>query len=446
MKSFFGDELLLYSKEAKNIYKEIKSLPIIDYHCHLDINKIADDARFSDIGELWLSGDHYKWRAMRMCGVNEKYITGDASYKEKFLKYAEIVPSLAGNPLYYWTHMELSQVFGINEPLCAETAEKIYEEANKVLRETSVSSLLKKFTVEYIATTDDPIDGLEKHGVHGNTLVSPTFRPDKIYGLDEEYIKKLGKSAKINISKLDDLLESLEKRLDFFVSRGCRISDHGFERFPKLYASKSEADALFARRDSLTAEEKDSLFGFILVWLAKEYGKRGMLMQIHFSVIRNNNPKMFALLGVDTGFDLIGEAQSVKDAVNFFAQISDEERPETVLYTLNDSNLSSLACITGAFRKVRMGAAWWFNDTVEGIRRNLSTIAEYSALGTNLGMLTDSRSFSSYVRFDFFRRILADYLGSLVQKGEYDISAAVYAAKNICYQNIKNTLNKEAIK
>jgi glucuronate isomerase len=377
-----------------------------------------------------------------MCGVDEKYITGDASYKEKFLKYAETVPSLVGNPLYYWTHMELSQIFGITEPLSAESGERIYNTANEKLKTMSVSSLLKRFNVEYIATTDDPIDSLELHGKYANTLVAPTFRPDKIYSLSEEYLNQLGDAAGIEISNLEDLLSALESRLDLFVSKGCRISDHGFERFPKSYATRSEAAELFARRSSLSAEEKDSLFGFILVWLAKEYGKRNMLMQIHFSVIRNNNPQMFVRVGVDSGFDLIGEAQSVKDTVNFFAQISDEERPETVLYTLNDSNISALSCITGAFRKVRMGAAWWFNDTVEGIRRNLSAISEYSALGTNLGMLTDSRSFSSYVRFDFFRRILAEHLGALVGKGEYDMTAAIAVAKKICYENIKINLER----
>ena len=440
MKSFFGEDLLLYSSEAKTIYGSVKDLPIIDYHCHLDASKIAADAGFEDIGELWLAGDHYKWRAMRMCGIDEKFITGNASYKEKFLKYAEILPSLVGNPLYYWTHMELSQIFGISEPLTAESGERIYEAANAKLKVMTVSSLLKQFKVEYIATTDDPIDNLTLHGKHGDTLVSPTFRPDRIYSFDNEYISKLGLAAGIEITELDHLLAALENRLDFFVSKGCRISDHGFERFPKKYATKAEADDLFRRREYLNTEEKDSLFGFILVWLAKEYGKRGMLMQIHFSVIRNNNPQMFAKVGVDSGFDLIGESQSVKDAVNFFARINDYERPETVLYTLNDSNLASLACITGAFRKVRMGAAWWFNDTVEGIRKNISTISEYSALGTNFGMLTDSRSFSSYVRFDFFRRILADHLGNLVEKGEYDLSSAIITAKKICYENIKNTL------
>ena len=440
MSHFFGDDLLLYSKEAASVYAEIRSLPIIDYHCHLDICKIASHASFSDIGELWLSGDHYKWRAMRMCGIDEKYITGDAPYKEKFLRYAKIMPLLAGNPLYYWTHMELSQIFGIHLPLCEENAERIYEKANEKLKSMTVSSLLEKFDVEYIATTDDPIDDLALHGRYGNTLVCPTFRPDKLYAFDDDYLGALGRAAGITLSTLDDLLFAIQNRLDFFVSRGCRISDHGFERFPKHYASKEEAVSLFARRHSLSPEEKDALFGFLLVWLAKEYAKRGMLMQLHFSVIRNQNPAMFEKVGPDTGFDLIGEEQSVKDAVRFFAEIRDEERPETVLYTLNDTNLPALACITGAFRKVRMGAAWWFNDTVEGIRKNLSVIAEYSALGTNLGMLTDSRSFSSYVRFDFFRRLLANDLGELIKKGEYDLPSAVYTAKRICYGNIKDIL------
>lgn len=440
MKTFFGDELFLRSQSALQIYNAVKNLPIIDYHCHLDIKKIAADSTFDDIGELWLSGDHYKWRAMRLCGVDEKYITGNATYKEKFFEYARIMPKLVGNPLYYWTHMELTQIFGICEPLSAETAEKIYEKANEKLKNISVLSLLEKFNVEYIATTDDPIDSLQLHQQHANTLVCPTFRPDKVYSLDKEYLRALGNAANNEISTLDDMLDALSKRLDHFVAKGCKISDHGFERFPKAYATKEEAEELFLRRELLSYDEKDRLFGFILLWLTKEYGKRGILMQIHFSVIRNNNPEMFIRCGVDSGFDLIGEQQSVNDLVRFFAQTSDNERPETVLYTLNDTSLQALACVTGAFRNVKMGAAWWFNDTVEGIRKNLSVLSEYSVLGTNFGMLTDSRSFSSYVRFDFFRRLLADYLGAFVENGEYDIDSAICTAKDICYNNIKKQL------
>ena len=437
MKEFFGEDLFLSSDSAKEIYNEVKELPIIDYHCHLDQNKIAKDNKFSDIGELWLAGDHYKWRAMRLCGVDEEYITGNASYKEKFLKYAEILPKMIGNALYYWTHMELSQIFDIHEPLNKESAERIYEQANEKLKNITVSTLLKQYKVEYVATTDDPVDDLNAHGRYGMTQVSPTFRPDKIYALDNDYLKKLENAANIKIHTIFDLLRAIEGRLDYFVSKGCKISDHGFEKFPKAYASEEEAEEYFMRKESLSVEEKDKLFGYLLVWLAKAYAKRNMIMQIHFSVIRNNNPKMFERCGVDSGFDLIGEEQSVKDVVKFFAQITDEERPETVLYTLNDNNLSALVAITGAFRKVRMGAAWWFNDTVEGIRKNLKMIGEYSALGTNFGMLTDSRSFSSYARFDFFRRLLSEYLGDLVQKGEYDMVSAKEVAKDICYNNIK---------
>lgn len=440
MKDFFGDDLFLSSDSAKAIYNQVKDLPIIDYHCHLDQNKIANDEKFLDIGELWLSGDHYKWRAMRLCGVEEYYITGNASYKEKFLKYAEILPKMAGNALYYWTHMELAQIFDIHEPLNKESAERIYNQANKKLKNITVSTLLEQYKVEYIATTDDPVDGLNAHGRYGMTQVSPTFRPDKVYALDDEYLKKLSVSADIKIETLSDLLTAIEKRLDYFMLKGCRISDHGFENFPKGYATQSEAEEYFQRKETLSVGEKDKLFGFLLVWLAKQYVKRNMIMQIHFAVIRNNNPEMFECCGVDSGFDLIGEEQSVKDVVKFFAQIKDEERPETVLYTLNDSNLSALTAISGAFRKVRMGAAWWFNDTVEGIRKNLKTVAEYSALGMNFGMLTDSRSFSSYARFDFFRRLLSDYLGELVEKGEYDILSAMEIAKDICYNNIRRAI------
>lgn len=440
MKTFFGNELLLDNESSKIIYENIKSLPIIDYHCHLDQNLIADDASFSNIGELWLAKDHYKWRAMRLAGVSEEYITGNKSFEEKFIKYAEILPKLAGNALYYWTHMELSQIFGINEPLNKDSAKRIYDLANEKLKDLSVVSLLKKFNVEYIATTDDPIDDLNRHGIYDGIKVSPTFRPDKVYSLDDEYISKLANVSNIEINSIYDLLKALENRLDYFVSKGCRISDHGFERFPKEYASSEEAKEYYERRNNLSSEEKDKLFGYILINLTKMYAKRNMIMQIHFSVIRNNNPSMFKVCGVDSGFDLIGEEQSVKDLVKYFAQINDEDRPETIIYTLNDSNLASLAAVSGAFRNVKMGAAWWFNDTVEGIRKNLKIISEYSLIGTNYGMLTDSRSFSSYVRFDFYRRILASYLGDLVDKGEFDLEAAKEISKDICYNNIRSKI------
>ena len=436
---FFDDNILLHSKTAVALYQKIKDLPIIDYHCHLDQNMIKDNAKFSDIGELWLAGDHYKWRAMRLCGVDERYITGGASFHDKFIKYAEIVPQLIGNPLYYFTHLELKQIFGICEPLNAESAERIYKQANEKMKTLSVQDILNQFKVEYIATTDDPCDSLSAHGKYGNTTIAPTFRPDKAYHPDE-YTAKLEAAVGRKITSAKGYLQALTERLDFFVSKGCKITDHGFEKFPATYVDDDTAEKLFAKRDSLNGQELEQFFGWLLVKLAKEYKKRNLVMQLHFAVIRNNNRTMYEQCGADSGFDLIGKQQNVKDIVTFFNQVSDEERPETVLYTLNDNNLSAIACITGAFRHVRMGAAWWFNDTVEGIKHNLSIISEYSALGNNLGMLTDSRSFSSYCRFDFFRRILSDFLGSFVEKGEYPLEAAIQTAKNICYYNAKEVL------
>ena len=434
MKEFFGSDLLLGSESAKAIYAAVKDLPILDYHCHLDQNKIRDDARFSDIGELWLAGDHYKWRAMRLCGVDEAYITGGASYHDKFLKYAEIVPQLAGNPLYYWTHMELGQVFGIVEPLNKESAERIYRQANEKLKHISVRSLLRQYKVEFVATTDDPCDDLAAHGRYGDTLVAPTFRPDKLLSLDGAYLKKLGDTVGYAITTLADVLRAAKERLEYFVSRGCRMSDHGFLRFPASYPTFEEAEKLFA------AGEREAVFGYLLVALAKLYKKYGVVMQLHFAVTRNVNSAMYARCGADAGFDVMANGSRIEDVLAFFQQLSDEERPETVLYTLNDAQLPALACLTGAFRHVKMGAAWWFNDTLRGIRKNLSTVAEYAVLGTNYGMLTDSRSFSSYARFDFFRRILSDHLGALVEKGEYDRAAAVALAKNVCYNNSKEML------
>ncbi|MBR6681987.1 MAG: glucuronate isomerase, partial [Clostridia bacterium] len=242
---FFDENLLLYNECGKKLYNEVKDLPIIDYHCHLDPKKIADDDGFSDIGELWLSGDHYKWRAMRLNGVDEYYITGKASYREKFFKYAEILPNLIGNPLYYWTHLELKQIFGIDIPLNKDTAEEIYNKANEILKNTTIHTLLGDFKVEFVATTDDPIDSLEYHGKQKDTLVTPTFRPDKLFDFADDYIEKLSKASGITIVTLDNLLDALSNRLDFFVSKGCRMADHGMDTFPASYADKATAERLF---------------------------------------------------------------------------------------------------------------------------------------------------------------------------------------------------------
>ena len=397
MKAYYGEELLLENEAAKKIYEEIKNLPIIDYHCHLDEKAIKEDKKFENIGELWLSGDHYKWRAMRLCGVAEKYITGGADYKEKFLKFAEILPLLCGNPVYMWAQMELKQIFGIATPLNKETAEEIWNKANEKLQTLSVQGLLKKFKVEYIATTDDPYSDLQNHGDINGVKVRPTFRADARF---KEGVKKT----------------ELEKRLDYFAERGCKIADYGFDFI----------------------DEGDEN----LAWLIENCYKRKMILQLHFGTFRNVNSVAYKQSGKDSGFDIMRGAIDTDKLVKIF----DRENmrlgglPKIVVYHLNDYDLRAIATLTGAFPSVKLGAAWWFNDTVSGIKRQMETAAEYSALGTQYGMLTDSRSFSSYVRFDFYRRILSSIIGERVENGEYDEAAAIALARKIAYENIKAAL------
>ena len=440
MKKFFDENVLLDNQVAVDLYNQVKDLPIIDYHCHLDQDKIAHNASFNDIGELWLSGDHYKWRAMRLCDVDEHYITGNANDEEKFYKYAEIMPKLIGNPLYYWTHFELQKVFGIYEPLNKETAHDIYQRANKVLKNKTVRSLLKEFNVEYIATTNDPLEKLNNHGDYDGIKVRPTFRPDKLLTLDNDYLKELSKLTKINIKTIKDLKKAICVRLDYFVSNGCKISDHGFLDFPKDIADEEEASHLFEYRNVLDKKGRGYLFGHLLHFLMQEYKKRDMVVQLHFAVTRNINTSMYRKVGVDAGFDVIASEINYQSLIKFLDSLDDEHRPTMILYSLNPNTIAPLACISGAYRHVYVGAAWWFNDTLNGIKRNLDLTAEYALLGNNLGMLTDSRSFSSYVRFDFFRRILCSYIANKVEAGEYDINEANKLAKDICYNNIKNLL------
>ena len=432
---FYDKAVFLDSPAAERLYETVKDLPIVDYHCHLDPAAIAADAPVEDIGVLCLSGDHYKWRGMRMCGVDERYITGDAAPREKFFKYAEILPRLAGNPLYAWTHMELSRIFDIHEPLNAGSAARIYDAANEKLRGMTVRRLMRSFGVAFVATTDDPADDLHCHGVYEGMRVTPTFRPDRLYGLDEAYLQKLSVAAKTPIETLDDLLAVLDARLDHFTAHGCRMADHGFETFPARYATKAEAYNIFAYRKTANGNDKDAFFGFLLTWLAAAYQKRRITMQLHFGVTRNINPQTAEAIGPDSGFDTPADPVATKSLIGFLRQLPDEKRPDILLYPLNDNNLRALAAVTGAFRRVRMGAAWWFNDTADGIRRHIAVMAEYAALGTSTGMLTDSRSFASYPRFDFYRRLLCSYLGDQIERGLYDENAAAALTRDICYGN-----------
>ena len=441
MKAFFANELLLSSPSAIALYEGVKELPIIDYHCHLNEREIRDDYRFSDLGELWLGGDHYKWRAMRLCGVEEKYITGEASYTEKYRKYAEIFPRLCGNPLYYWTQMELKILFGITEPLSAESADRILAAANRQLASMTVRDILNKFKVEYIATTDDATAPLDAHGNYGNTAVRPTFRPDKLLSMDLDELKRLEDVCQTKIETLADLKAALADRVSYFRAKDCRIADHGMDYLPLPDCGEEIASRLFVNRQALTDCEKRQLSSHLLCYLAELYAKEDMVMQLHFATFRCVNSAMLPITGRDSGFDIMRGEVDTDALVSFLDTLQSKNAlPKTVLYTLNPTVAPALATLSGAFRNVRVGAAWWFNDTVLGIRKQLETVAEYAALGTNLGMLTDSRSFASYARFDFFRRILADLVGGYVERGEYAMEQAKDLMKQVCYTNIKDFL------
>lgn len=441
-REFFGNNILLTNETAVMLYEKIKDLPIVDYHCHLNEKEIATDKSFSSLGELWLSGDHYKWRAMRLCGVDEHYITGGASFDEKFMKYAEIFPLLFGNPLYYFTQLELKLLFGITLPLNKENAPKILEIANEKLKSLHVSDILEMFHVEYIATTDDPTSTLVYHGTYGETKVAPTFRPDRILTCDNAALLELEKASGIAIDSLEGVKKALSARLDFFLAKGCKIADHGMDFLPLADCNEVTAASLFERRLTLERDDLARLTSHLTYFLAEEYARRGMVMQMHFGTLRNVNTQMFNTVGKDAGFDVMRGFVDTDRLTVFFDTLQKRSAlPKTILYSLNPSAVTALCTLSGAFQNIRVGAAWWFNDTLGGIEKQLEAIAEYAVLGTNLGMLTDSRSFASYVRFDFFRRILSSFVAERVEKGEYDIDSAEELCKRISYTNIKDFLS-----
>lgn len=441
-RKFFDDNVLLHSDVAIKLYKNVQALPIVDYHSHLSEREIAEDKKFSTITEFWLGGDHYKWRAMRACGVEEQYITGSASDYEKFLAYASVMPKLFGNPLYYWTHMELDRIFGICEPLNSATAPAIYERANVALRDLSVRTLLKKFRVEYIATTDDPVSPLEHHGTYEGVRVCPTFRADRALKLEEDYLAALERAWGRQIRCLADFERALESRLEYFISKGCTIADVSVEAVPDRFVSEGEAQALFVRRGELTPAEKHRFYSYGMRFLAGLYKKYNITWQLHIGALRNINTPAFRELGADAGYDVIRGYIDTDAVAAFLGALHEEGKlPKIILYSLNPNALPALCTVAGSFGNVRMGAAWWFNDTLKGIRHHLETVEEYSVLGTFLGMLTDSRSFSSYCRFDFFRRILCDMVAEKVIAGEYGEASAGQILHDICYMNAKAFLN-----
>lgn len=451
-------DFLLKGNTAAELYRAVKDLPIVDYHCHLSPKEIYEDKPFLNIGEMWLAGDHYKWRLMRLAGIDEKYITGDADYDEKFLKYAEALQFAAGNPLYHWSHMELSQFFGIDEYLTAKNAARILKTANEYIKKNRLSprKLIKNSNVSYIATTDDITDSLEYHKKISedksfDTVVAPSFRTDNLLLIRrngyKDYIEKLSKVSGVSVRDLAALKQAVIKRLDFFCESGCKFTDVGIEYFPNCVADEKSADSTFRKSlsgDRINDDEYMGFLGNMYLFLAKEYKKRNLVMQMHLAVKRNANSEMFEKLGADVGVDCVGDVLSVKDMSSLFDKInSDGGLPETVLYTLNPYMTTALSVLAASFRNIRLGAAWWFCDHKRGIADVINVIAETMNLGVFLGMLTDSRSFLSYARHDYFRRILCTVLGEWADGGEYNPDLVQQLAEKICYFNVNQLIKGE---
>lgn len=404
-----------------------------------------------NIGTVWLAADHYKWRLMRTAGIPEGQITGSAGDREKFTAYARAIALAAGNPLHHWSHMELSQFFGIDLPLNPQNAEEIWARANQHIAETGLSprKCIAAANVKYIATTDDPADTLEYHAklradTAFQTVVAPSFRTDNLLLIQRagyaDYIQTLSAAAGVPITDLASLCNAIAQRLDDFVQNGCTFTDVGIPYFPAAIATAEEADMVFQKAlagKAVAPAEYSGFLGFMYRFLAAEYKARGLIMQWHLAVYRNANTGLFAELGADCGVDCVGDAVSGGDLICMLDAIEKHSGlPETIIYTLNAGAAEQIATIAGAFRNVRCGAAWWFCDHKRGIRKELQIISENSAIGTFYGMLTDSRSFLSYARHDYFRRILATFLGEMVENGELDEAAAKEIAERIAYQNI----------
>ncbi len=448
-------DFMLSIKTAQVLYHTIAAdLPIIDYHCHLSAKEIYEDRRFQNITKLWLEGDHYKWRLMRSFGIEEKYITGEANDKEKFLKWVEALETAIGNPLYHWSHLELQNYFGFDSIICRENSESIWNLCSKKLarEDFSARNLILRSGVEVICTTDDPADTLEWHKKLRESdfavKVLPSFRPDKALGIEKAdftaYLEKLG-----HITSFASLKEVLKARLDYFVSLGCKVSDHGLAAVPFAPAEEAEIEAIFQKRLKgilPTAPEEQKFKTALLIFLGREYAARGMVMQLHFGVMRDINTRVYEALGADAGIDAIGDAVSMKDLAAFLNALEKTgELPKTILYSLNGNDNAALMSVIGAFQgggvkgKVQLGSAWWFQDHESGMRAQLKALAAQGHLATFVGMLTDSRSFLSYARHEYFRRILCDVIGTWVEEGKYpdDERLLNTIIRGICYENAK---------
>ena len=459
MKAFMDDDFLLATKTARHLYHDVAAgLPIIDYHCHLSPQEIYEDRRFDNITQVWLGGDHYKWRILRAVGVEEKFITGDAPDREKFQKWAETLALAIGNPLYQWSHLELKRFFGYNGVLNGDTAEEVWNLCNAKLREDSFTArnLIRSSRVEALCTTDDPEDSLEWHrklaGSDFEVKVRPAFRPDRFLSIEKpDWADQMKSAADGKLLDYQTLREWLGQRIEYFHGMGCRVSDHGLDAVPFSPAPDEEIGRIFAGRisgEELTAEEVARFKTALLLFLGREYHAHGWVMQLHFGVIRDNAKRIFRALGPDAGIDSIGDRFSVRKLAAFLNALDEtEELPKTILYSLdpNDNTAieSVMACFQGdGFGKLQHGSAWWFNDHKNGIRDQLTSLANEGVLSTFVGMLTDSRSFLSYARHEYFRRVLCDLIGGWVENGEYpnDEKALRTIVEGICCGNARQYL------
>ncbi len=463
MKQFLDKDFLLQTDTAKELYhNHAERMPIIDYHCHLNPKQIAENHQFKDLTEIWLGGDHYKWRVMRANGIPEEYITGNKSSYEKFEKWAATLPYTMRNPLYHWTHLELSRIFNINKVLNSQNAKEIYQECTEKLQtpEFRVQAIMKKMNVEIVCTTDDPIDSLEYHqqicteGIH--TRVYPAWRPDKVLAIDNfkalnEYMTKLEAASNTTILTYKNLLDALQKRHDFFTAHGCKLSDHGLDTFYAEHYTEQEIEVIFLKArmgKSLTTQEVRKYRSALLFDLAIMDAQSGWVQQYHIGANRNNNKRMFKALSPDTGFDAIDD-QPISTSMNRFFSHLDQENllAKTIVYNLNPRDTELMIANAYNFNdgsfpgKMQYGAAWWFLDQINGIQNQINALSGIGLLSRFIGMLTDSRSFLSYPRHEYFRRILCNILGDEIEKGLLPTSELPFISQmveNISYNNAKN--------
>lgn len=459
MKKFMDEDFLLSTDTAKRLYHEYaEKMPILDYHCHLSPKEIYEDVRYENITQLWLGADHYKWRQMRSNGVEERYITGDADDREKFQKWAETLEMAIGNPLYHWSHLELKKYFGYEGHLCGDTAQEVWDLCAEKLKEEGMSArgLIKRSGVTLLCTTDDPVDSLEWHQKLAadetfGVQVLPAWRPDRAMNIEKtdypDYLARLSKVSGVEVTHFYSLIKALKKRMDFFEQNGCRVSDHGLEYVMYEPAWDDEIEWIFARRlagETLSPEEIRRFKTAFMVALGREYAKRNWVMQLHYGVRRDLNSRVFGALGADAGIDSMNNYAPAKELAGYLdALAKTDELPRTILYSLNPQDNAVIGTVMGCFQKsgaagwLQHGSAWWFNDHKSGMTEQMTSLANLGLLGNFVGMLTDSRSFLSYTRHEYFRRILCDMIGKLVENGEYpeDEKALEKIIKGVSYNN-----------